>query len=159
MRPRSERPRLTITHVNKETQRSRKAVLTRFGRIIVKNWKFQLIVAFQNARRKDTDGTKVSYFKFPTENAMKKKWLHAIRRQDGKHFKFTENTKICSRHFREGDIKKSLAGKNELRDVVPSVFPWIRKSPRKRKNPAERNFELTASKKCITEIVFLSCLC
>ena len=26
------------------------------------------------------------------------------------------------------------------------MFPWIRRSPRKRKNPAERNFELTASK-------------
>ena len=78
---------------------------------------------------------------------MKKKWLHAIRRDKGKHFKVTENTKICSRHFREGDIKKSLAGKNELRDgVVPSVFPWIRTSPQKRKNPAERNFELTALK-------------
>ena len=36
--------------------------------------------------RKD-DGTKVSYFKFPTENQMKKKWLHAIRRDEGKHFK------------------------------------------------------------------------
>ena len=46
-----------------------------------------------------------------------------------------ENTKICSRHFREGDIKKCLAGKNELRnEVVPSVFPWIRTSPRKRKS-------------------------
>ena len=78
---------------------------------------------------------------------MKKKWLHAIRRDEGKHFKVTEYSKICSRHFREGDIKKSLAGKNELRDgVVPSVFPWIRTSPRKRKEPAERNFELTASK-------------
>ena len=78
---------------------------------------------------------------------MKKKWLHAIRRNEGKHFKVTENTKICSSHIREGDIKRSLTGKNELRDgVVPSVFPWIRTSPRKRKNPAERNFELTASK-------------
>ena len=37
--------------------------------------------------------------------------------------------------------------KNELRDgVVPSVFSWIRTSPRKGKEPAERNFELTASK-------------
>ena len=37
--------------------------------------------------------------------------------------------------------------KNELRDgVVPSVFSWIWTSPRKGKEPAERNFELTASK-------------
>ena len=37
--------------------------------------------------------------------------------------------------------------KNELRDgVVPFVFSWIRTSPRKGKELAERNFELTASK-------------
>ena len=37
--------------------------------------------------------------------------------------------------------------KNELRDGdVPFVFSWIRTSPRKGKEPAERNFELTASK-------------
>ena len=93
------------------------------------------------------DGTKITYFKFRTENQMKKKWLHAIRRDEGKHFKVTEHTKICSQQLREGDIKKPLAGKNELRDgVVPSVFPWIRTSPCKRKEPAERNFELTALK-------------
>ena len=96
---------------------------------------------------REEGGTKVSFFKFPTENPMKKKWLHAIRRDQGKYFTVTENTKICSRHFREGDITKPLAGKNELRDgVVPSVFPWIRTSPRKRKEPAERNFDVTASK-------------
>ena len=34
-----------------------------------------------------------------------------------------------------------------MRDgVVPSVFSWIRTSPRKGKELAERNFELTASK-------------
>ncbi|XP_078377811.1 uncharacterized protein LOC144660965 [Oculina patagonica] len=93
------------------------------------------------------DGTKVCYLKFPIENPLKKKWLHAIRREEGKFFTVTENTKVCSRHFREGDIKKTLAGKNELRGgVVPSVFPWVRTSPRKRKEPAERNFELIASK-------------
>ena len=80
-------------------------------------------------------GTKVSFFKFPTVNPMKKKWLHAIRRDEGKYFTVTENTKICSRHFREGDITKTLTGKNKLRDgVVPSVFPWIRTSPRKKRS-------------------------
>ena len=96
---------------------------------------------------REEDGTKVSFFKFPIENPMKKKWLHAIRREEGKYFKVTKSTRVCSRHFREGDIKKSLAGKNELKDgVVPSVFPWIRTSPRKRKEPMERHFEETASK-------------
>ena len=53
----------------------------------------------------------------------------------------TEATKVCSRHFRPGDIKKTLASKNELRaGVVPSLFEWIRASPRKRKAPIVRNF-------------------
>ena len=49
-------------------------------------------------------------------------------------------------YFGEGDIKKCLTGKIELRyRVVPSVFPWIRTLPHKRKEPVERNFELTVS--------------
>ena len=36
---------------------------------------------------------------------VKKKCLHAIRRDEGKHFEVTENTKICSQHFRKGYIK------------------------------------------------------
>ena len=75
------------------------------------------------------------------------KWLHAIRRDEGKYFKVTKSTRVRSRHFREGDIKKTLSGKKELKDgVVPSVFPWTRTSPRKRKEPMERHFEETASK-------------
>ena len=54
---------------------------------------------------RDENGVKVSFFKFPTENPEKKKWLHAIRREEGKFFKVTKFTKICSRHFREGEIK------------------------------------------------------
>ena len=64
-----------------------------------------------------------------------------------KALQLTENTKICSQYFREGDIKKSRASKNELGDeVVLSVFPWICTSPHKRKKLSERNFELAALK-------------
>ena len=70
-----------------------------------------------------------------------------MRRDEGKYFKVTEATKVCSRHFRPGEIKKTFAGKNELRaGVVPSVFAWIRTSPRKRKDPIARNFEIHPSK-------------
>ena len=60
-----------------------------------------------------------------------------------------ENTsRVCSRHFREGDIKKSFSGKNEVKHgVVPPVILWIRTSPRKRKEPMQRYFEETASLK------------
>ena len=70
-----------------------------------------------------------------------------MRRDEGKYFKVTEATKVCSRHFRPHEIKKTLAGKNEPRaGVVPSVFEWIRTSPRKRKDPIAQNFEIPPSK-------------
>lgn len=70
---------------------------------------------------------------------MKQKWKVAIRREEGRHFKITDATKVCSRHFRDSDIRKTLAGKYTLKPgVVPSVFTW-RTSPRKRKPPKERN--------------------
>ena len=88
---------------------------------------------------REDDGSKVSYFKFPSENILKKKWIHAIRRDKGNDFKITESTKVCSRHFRKEDLRKTLAGKTCLQSsAVPSIFSWIRKSPRKRKPPTER---------------------
>ena len=46
--------------------------------------------------------------------------------------------------IRVGDIVKTLAGKNDLKaGVVPSVFPWVRTSPRNRKEPTVRNMEIS----------------
>ena len=88
------------------------------------------------------DGTKISFFKFPHDIGLRKKWLHAIRRDEGKFFQITKYTKVCSRHFRESDLTTTLAGRRELRKngipFVPSKFAWIRTSPRKRKAPAVR---------------------
>ena len=90
---------------------------------------------------RDNDGEKISFYSFPSEALLKKKWIHAIRRDEGKHFEVTKSTLVCSRHFRENDVKKTLAGKHILKPgVVPSVFAWIRTSPRKRKAPKERLF-------------------
>ena len=96
---------------------------------------------------RDENGDKISFFKFPIDDPqLKRKWLHAIRRDKGKYFKVTGATKVCSRHFRPGEIKQTLAGKNELRaGVVTSVFASIRTSPRKRKDPIARNFEIPPS--------------
>ena len=97
---------------------------------------------------RDENGDKISFFKFLIDDLrLKRKWLHAIRRDEGKYFKETEATKVCSRHFRPGEIKKALAGKNELRaGVVPSVFAWIRTSSRQRKEPIPRDLEISLSK-------------
>ena len=95
---------------------------------------------------RDESGEKISFFKFPTKKSEKKRWLHAIRREEGKYFRVTKHTKVCSRHFRTGNLRKTLGGKYEVKDgVVPLVFPWIRTSPRKRKEPTARNFDVLAS--------------
>ena len=63
----------------------------------------------------EEDGSKVSYFQFLSENMLKKKWIHAIRRDGGKNFKISESTKVCSRHFRKEDLKKTPAGEISLK--------------------------------------------
>ena len=88
---------------------------------------------------REDDGSKVSYFVFPKEKVLRKKWIHAIRREEGKYLKINSSTKVCSRHFRTNDLKKTLAGKMTLQPgAVPSLFSWTRTSPRKRKAPAPR---------------------
>ena len=96
---------------------------------------------------KDEKDEKISYFNFPTDKTRRKQWLHAIRRDEGKDFRVTEKTKVCSRHFRSSDLKKSLNGRVYVKDnVVPSRFKWCPESPRKRKAPAVR-FRLQATTK------------
>ena len=96
---------------------------------------------------KDEKNDKISYFNFPTDKTRRKQWLHAIRRDVGKDFRVTEKTKVCSRHFRSSDLKKSLNGRVYVKDnVVPSRFKWCPESPRKRKAPAAR-FPLKATTK------------
>ena len=73
---------------------------------------------------RDENGAKILFFQFPRGNPEKKRWLHAIRREEGRHFRVTDFAKICSRHFRMGDLRKTLGRKCEVKNgVVPSVFP------------------------------------
>ena len=68
-------------------------------------------------------------------------WIHAIRRDEGKHFQITKWTKVCSRHFRQYDFIQTLNGRGDVRpDAVPSLFAWTRTSPRKRKAPVFQVF-------------------
>ena len=81
-------------------------------------------------------GEKVSYFSFPSLLLRRKQWIHAIRREEGKHFKiFPSATKVCSLHFRPEDLWKSLSGRIYVADgAIPSKFAWSIPSPRKRKH-------------------------
>ncbi len=69
----------------------------------------------------------VTFHQFTKDKALRKKWIHAIRRDEGKHFAITHHTTICSRHFTDdclvwtGFAKKRRALKS---NSVPSLFPW-----------------------------------
>ena len=81
-----------------------------------------------------------------TEERLKKLWIYAIWRDEGKHFQVSNNTKVCSRHFKSDNLKKSLNGVVSLKNgAVPSVFAWKRSSPRKRPPPTPRISSTAAS--------------
>ena len=88
---------------------------------------------------KSLTGEKVSFFEFPNQSSLRKRWIQSIRRDEGKNWQITRDTKVCSLHFRREDLRKSLAGRTYLVDgCVPSRFAWSIPSPRKRKAPTER---------------------
>ena len=87
---------------------------------------------------KSKSGEKVSFFNFPKEPLRRKRWLNAIRRDEGKEFLITDKTKVCSLHLKPRDMRKTLNGKINLsQDSVPSKFNWSGASPKKRKPPTE----------------------
>ena len=82
---------------------------------------------------------KISFHKFPKNKDLLAAWIQAIRRDVGRHFTITSHTRVCSRHFKESDFEKTLAGRRALRSAaIPSIFPWKKCSPKKRKPPKYR---------------------
>ena len=69
----------------------------------------------------------VTFHQLTKDMALRKKWIHAIRRDDGRHFTLTHHTTICSRHFAEecfvwtGLSKKRRKIKPEC---ARTLFPW-----------------------------------
>ena len=94
-------------------------------------------------------GEKISFLKFPKDLELKKRWLHAIRRDEGKTFRVKQNTKICSRHFKSEDLVKAIGGQRVyVKDgAVPSQFSWSKNSPKKRKPPKSRALSSQRSSK------------
>ncbi|XP_048111690.1 THAP domain-containing protein 6 isoform X2 [Alosa alosa] len=84
----------------------------------------------------------LSFHGFPTELSLRKKWIKAVRRDEGPNFKIKQgSTFVCSRHFSESDytnatggIRLALANEanftNRVRikrlkiGSVPSRFQW-----------------------------------
>ena len=90
--------------------------------------------------RVDPRGNRVGFFTFPKDPNIRKQWLQKIRRDVGPNFSLTKDTKICSLHFREEEIKTGISGKKMelVKGTIPSRFAW-RNSPRKRHPPLDRS--------------------
>ncbi|KAH8030505.1 hypothetical protein HPB51_007525 [Rhipicephalus microplus] len=67
-----------------------------------------------------------------------KKWIVAIKRDEGPEFQVGKSTKVCSKHFRSSDFIPSVgSGRSLFRDsAVPSVFAFSKeKKERKPTKP------------------------
>ena len=99
--------------------------------------------------------TNLSFHSFPHEESLGSRWLFAIRRDEGEHFKVSASAVVCSEHFLRSDYppwtdlgeeepeRKRPREKRRLRPgVVPSVFPFkqkpvVRPSPNQRRRVAD----------------------
>lgn len=84
----------------------------------------------------------VTFHKFPANKALRRRWIHAIRRDPGKNFTLGRTTKVCSKHFTSQDFVPNVAsGRQYLQDTaVPSVFPFSKtvSQPRPTRHLEER---------------------
>ncbi|KAJ8381255.1 hypothetical protein SKAU_G00020330 [Synaphobranchus kaupii] len=75
----------------------------------------------------------LSFHNFPEDEGRKKKWVQAVRREEGPLFKVTKCTYICSAHFEEGDVFLTPGGLKRVRkDAVPCRFAWANRSSRRK---------------------------
>ncbi|KAG5277818.1 hypothetical protein AALO_G00091730, partial [Alosa alosa] len=65
----------------------------------------------------------LSFHKIPRDVDRRRKWLQAIRREEGPQSKISDAVVICSQHFRRSDLFKTPSGFTRVeRDAVPSIF-------------------------------------
>ena len=78
--------------------------------------------------RKKTAEKPVLFHVFPKEELLRKRWIHAIRRDTGKLFSISRDTCVCSNHFLDEDYcgKEKKKGARLRTGSVSSVFAWNR---------------------------------
>ena len=88
------------------------------------------------------DGSKIAFFKWPNnDKVLSRTWEVAIRRDIGPYFSISNQTKVCSVHFKKDEISKTLTGIHKLKPgSIPSVFAWTlekkyRAPPKERPQP------------------------
>ncbi|KAK3096231.1 hypothetical protein FSP39_024789 [Pinctada imbricata] len=72
----------------------------------------------------------VSFFSWPNDSEMSKRWIIAIRRDVGPYFKLTKSTRVCSKHFHEDDFESTTQftlRRRIKKSAIPSIFAWTNK--------------------------------
>ena len=62
--------------------------------------RYYCVPLYNQKGSKGPNGEKVGFFNIPTDKYLREQWLHAIRRDTGKHFTNTNSTKVCYLHFK-----------------------------------------------------------
>ena len=106
----------------------------------------------------EENGVKISFHKFPDDEGVFRQWIVAIRRYIGVNFQVTQNSRVCSPHFKPSDYIRSLTGRNKTSksSAVPSVFPWTKGSPAKKRAPKHISLIKKKSPKKTSETTTIS---
>ncbi|XP_035267333.1 chromosome alignment-maintaining phosphoprotein 1-like isoform X1 [Anguilla anguilla] len=81
----------------------------------------------------------LSFHCFPSDKQLLKKWVQAIRREEGKNFTIKRgSTYVCSLHFKSEDFTPAEGRKRLKKDAVPCRFKWNEWQETKRSSVSER---------------------
>ena len=100
----------------------------------------------KKVNRDEVTGQKISFFRFTEDETLRKQWLHANQRDVGPYFTITEGARVCSRHFKPEDLRKTPRKTKPKTGAVPSVFAWKQSSPPKLPPPTPRSESVTSKK-------------
>lgn len=103
----------------------------------------------------------LSFHAFPKDDQLRRRWIAAIKRDEGRFFAIGSDTRVCSAHFTAEDyfaqcgpeVLSEGQGRRRpclKRDAVPSIFSFrpavtTRPSPSKRRQDALERYEKLAS--------------
>ncbi|XP_077508362.1 uncharacterized protein LOC144119669 [Amblyomma americanum] len=72
------------------------------------------------------------FSRVPQKSWFEKKWIAAIRRDEGKEFRISKHTKVCSKH-------NYATGTRRLKnDAVPSIFSFAHKQSKVQRKPSKK---------------------
>ncbi|KAJ8299598.1 hypothetical protein KUTeg_023658 [Tegillarca granosa] len=90
----------------------------------------------------------LSFHRFPPPGPKRNMWIWAIRRDLGPLFNISDETVVCSKHFRSEDFKWTPVRKTLKPEAVPSIFNWSKVTEPRRKIIKHE----IPQKKCKTEV-------